>query len=197
MKFRLPSAQWRTRLRLADIFDLTPLIGRILHQPERARIRIPSRMDLASKNPLGDPNCNARHDATDILTDTSPAFCPLFGHGLRQRPSCCPCTGLSLESMSSTTRSDRSKVSACPITSRFTAINPTRFASHVSNSVSNQCSVDVSVACRSIAAVIRSGETSDRLKARCFSPSGVTIMYSQTATSAGVRSHNPSGPTTP
>jgi hypothetical protein len=44
MKFRLPSAQWTTRRRLADIYDLTPLIGRILHQPERARIRIPSRL---------------------------------------------------------------------------------------------------------------------------------------------------------
>ena len=62
-----------------------PLIGRILHQPERAWVRIPPRMDLASKNPPGGPNCDARHDATDILTDTSPAFRPLFAHGLRQR----------------------------------------------------------------------------------------------------------------
>ena len=41
-------------------------------------------MDLASKNPPGGPNCDARHDAPDILTDTSPAFRPLFAHGLRQ-----------------------------------------------------------------------------------------------------------------
>jgi hypothetical protein len=54
-------------------------------------------------------------------------------------------TGLSLESMSSTVRSDRSNVSACPITSRFTAISPTRFSSRVSSSVLNQCNVDVSV----------------------------------------------------
>ena len=58
-------------------------------------------------------------------------------------------TGLSLESMSSTTRSDRSNVSACPIRSRFTAISPTRFSSRVSSSVSNQCSVEVSAALRS------------------------------------------------
>jgi hypothetical protein len=45
------------------------------------------RMDLASKNPTDGPNCDARHDATDILTDTSPAFRPLFTHGLR------PCEG--------------------------------------------------------------------------------------------------------
>ena len=51
----------------------------------RARVRIPPRMDLASKNPPGGPNFNARHHATDILTDTSPAFRPLFAHGLRQR----------------------------------------------------------------------------------------------------------------
>jgi hypothetical protein len=30
-------------------------------------------MDLASKTPTGGPNCDARHDASDILTDTSPA----------------------------------------------------------------------------------------------------------------------------
>ena len=50
--------------------------------------------------------------------------------------------------MSSTIRSDRSHVSARPIRSRFTAINPTRFSSRVSSSVSNQCSVEVSAALR-------------------------------------------------
>lgn len=40
------------------------MIGRMLHQPERAWVRIP-RMDLVSKNPTGGPNCDARHDATD------------------------------------------------------------------------------------------------------------------------------------
>jgi hypothetical protein len=43
-------------------------------------------MDLASKNPPLGPNCDARHAPPDILTDTSPAFRPLFAHGLiRQR----------------------------------------------------------------------------------------------------------------
>ena len=42
-----------------------------------------------------------------------------------------------------------SSVSACPITSRFTAISPTRFSSRVSSSVSNQCSVEVRAALRS------------------------------------------------
>ena len=56
----------------------------------------------------------------------------------RLLPSCCPCTGLSLESMLSTIRSDRSHVSARPITSRSTAISPTRFSSRVNSSVSNQ-----------------------------------------------------------
>jgi hypothetical protein len=42
-------------------------------------------MRLASKNPPVGPNCDARHDAPDILTDTSPAFPPLFAHGLWQR----------------------------------------------------------------------------------------------------------------
>src|ERR1019366_6936024 len=51
--------------------------------------------------------------------------------------------------MSSTVRSDRSNVSACPIRSRFTAINPTRFSWRVSSSVSNQCSVEVRAALRS------------------------------------------------
>lgn len=51
--------------------------------------------------------------------------------------------------MSSTIRSDRSHVSARPITSRFTAISPTRFSSRVSNSVSNQWSVEVNAALRS------------------------------------------------
>ena len=70
---------------LADISDLTSL-DRSHPTPTRARsVRIPPRMDLASKNPPGGPNCDARHDATDILTDTSPAFRPLFAHGLRQR----------------------------------------------------------------------------------------------------------------
>ena len=40
-------------------------------------------MDLTLKNPTGGQNCDVRHDATDILTDTSPAFRPLFAHGLR------------------------------------------------------------------------------------------------------------------
>lgn len=60
-----------------------------------------------------------------------------------------PCTGLSLESMARTTRLARSWVSACASTSRLTAINPTRFSSRVSRSVSNQCNVDVSAAPRS------------------------------------------------
>ena len=51
--------------------------------------------------------------------------------------------------MSRTVRSDRSHISACPITSRFTAISPTRFLSRVSSSVSNQFSVEVRAALRS------------------------------------------------
>ena len=47
-----------------------------------------------------------------------------------------PCTGLLLESLSSTMRSARSNVSTCPIRSRFTAINPPRLSSRVSSSVS-------------------------------------------------------------
>src|SRR5438132_750409 len=39
----------------------------------------------ASKHPSGGPDCAAQHDAPDILTDTSPAFRPLFAHGLRHR----------------------------------------------------------------------------------------------------------------
>src|SRR5262249_6112088 len=60
-----------------------------------------------------------------------------------------PCTGLSLESMSSTTRSVPPCISAWASTSRFTAIRPTRFSSRVNNSVSNQCKVDVSAPPRS------------------------------------------------
>jgi hypothetical protein len=48
------------------------LIGRILHEPERAWVRIPPRKDLVSKNLTGGPDCDARHDAIDILTATSP-----------------------------------------------------------------------------------------------------------------------------
>ena len=47
-----------------------------------------------------------------------------------------PCTGLLLESLSSTMRSARSNVSTCPIRSRFTAITPPRLSSRVSSSVS-------------------------------------------------------------
>jgi hypothetical protein len=60
--------------RLTDISDLMSLIGRILHVSERAWVRVPPRMCLASKNPTGGPNCDAQHDAADILTDISPAF---------------------------------------------------------------------------------------------------------------------------
>jgi hypothetical protein len=42
-------------------------------------------MGLASKHFPVAPNCDARHDAPDILTDKSPAFRPLFAHGLRPR----------------------------------------------------------------------------------------------------------------
>jgi hypothetical protein len=42
-------------------------------------------MNLASKSPPCGLNCEARHDATDILTDTSPAFRPFFAHGLWPR----------------------------------------------------------------------------------------------------------------
>ena len=69
---------------LADISDLMSF-DRSHFTPTRARLgQDPARMDLASKNPTGGPNCDARHDATDILTDTSPAFRPLLAHGLRQ-----------------------------------------------------------------------------------------------------------------
>src|ERR1700747_2525137 len=48
--------------------------------------------------------------------------------------------------MSSTTRSELSRDSACPSVSRFNAISPIRFSSLVSSSVSNQCKVEVSAA---------------------------------------------------
>ena len=51
--------------------------------------------------------------------------------------------------MSSTTRSELSRQSACPSVSRFNAISPIRFSSWVSSSVSNQCKVEVSAAPRS------------------------------------------------
>src|SRR6267378_3383504 len=70
---------------LTEISDLTTIDWPILHEPARGRVRIPPCMDLASKNPPGGRNCDARHDAPGILTDTSPAFRPLFAHSLRQR----------------------------------------------------------------------------------------------------------------
>ena len=51
--------------------------------------------------------------------------------------------------MSSTTRSEPSRDSACPRVSRFNAISPIMFSSWVSSSVSNQCKVEVSAAPRS------------------------------------------------
>src|SRR5258708_19843260 len=69
----------------ADISDLTT-VDRSHPTPTRARsVTIPPRMGLASKNPPGGANCDARHNAPSILTDTSPAFRPLFAHSLRQR----------------------------------------------------------------------------------------------------------------
>jgi hypothetical protein len=44
----------------------------MLYQTERVPVRIHPRIDLASKHPSGGPNCEARHDASDILTDTCP-----------------------------------------------------------------------------------------------------------------------------
>ena len=57
------------------------MIGRILHQTERVPVRTHPRIDLASKHPPGGAKCEARHDAPDILPDTSPAFRPLFARG--------------------------------------------------------------------------------------------------------------------
>ena len=66
-----------------------------------------------------------------------------------ERPVTGCCSACELESMSSTIRSARVAISACASSSRFTALNPTRFSSWVSSSVSNQCNVDVSAAPRS------------------------------------------------
>jgi hypothetical protein len=44
-------------------------------------------MDLASKNPTGGQNCDARHDATDILTDTSPVFRHSSNSRTRTKPA--------------------------------------------------------------------------------------------------------------
>ena len=61
----------------------------------------------------------------------------------------CPCTGLSVESMSSTTRSESSCASACATNSRFTAISPSRFSSLASSSASKLCRREVSAPPRS------------------------------------------------
>ena len=58
-------------------------------------------------------------------------------------------TGLSVESRSRTTRSASSNASACPTSSRFSAISPSRFSSLASISVSKPCSVEVKAAPRS------------------------------------------------
>ena len=46
-----------------DISDLTPVDQSHPTPTMGARVRMPPRMDLASKNPTGGPNCDARHDA--------------------------------------------------------------------------------------------------------------------------------------
>ena len=51
--------------------------------------------------------------------------------------------------MSRTTRSESSNASACPTSSRFSAISPSRFSSLASISVSKPCSVEVKAAPRS------------------------------------------------
>ena len=59
-----------------DISDLTTL-DRSHPTSTRARLGQHSSPYVSRlKNPAGGPNCGARHDATDILTDTSPAFRP-------------------------------------------------------------------------------------------------------------------------
>jgi hypothetical protein len=87
LSYRSKNTQVADLVSKTNISDLKTL-NRSQPTPTRARsVRIPPRMDLPSKKPACRPNRDARHDAPDMLTDTSPAFRPLFAHGLRQRTS--------------------------------------------------------------------------------------------------------------
>jgi hypothetical protein len=51
------------------------LIGRILHQPERASVRIPPYGSRVEKTRTAGPSCDARHDATDIAYGEEWVWC--------------------------------------------------------------------------------------------------------------------------
>ena len=81
------AARTGDRAHQADISDLTRLIGRILHLPDRACVKSFLSRGSRVARPAQCPNRGTCQDAADILADTSPALRPLFAPTVSEPPS--------------------------------------------------------------------------------------------------------------